>query len=276
MPIFRFLKLSALSVGLTLAFTQAPANADQLADVQKAGVITLATDMNYQPFDYTENNQHVGFDKDLWAAIGTELGVKPKFLDLPWTTTLAGLQAKRFDMVNSPVAITKERMEKFHFTLPFADGTVGLIKRASDHSLRTPQDIGDKTVGSQRGTIELQELESFAKTLPSPAKPKAYLDLTGAYADLANGRIDAVADAVTLLEAVAKSRPDTFAVVLPPFGPKSYFAYLARKGPDSDTLVAAVDKAILKIEADGRMKALQEKWFGTAQAVPQSAFVPDL
>lgn len=276
MPMHHLFKAALAAVGLTLAFTSISASADQLADVQKAGVITLATDMHFQPFDFIKDNQHIGFDKDLWTEIGKELKVKVKFLDLPWTTTLAGLDAKRFDMVNSPVIVTKERMQKFHFTLPFAEATVGLLKRAGDSAIAKPADIAGKPVASQRGTSQYAQLEAFAKTLTPPAKVSSYLNLTEAYQDLANKRIDAVADALTNLEAVAKTRPDTFAVVEPPFGPQAYYAYLARKGADSDSLVAAVDAAIHKMEQDGRMEALQVKWFGAKQNVPQGPFEPAL
>jgi polar amino acid transport system substrate-binding protein len=263
-------------VGLSLGTASITANADQLADVQKAGVITLATDMHYQPFDFVKDNQHIGFDRDLWLEIGKELKVTPKFLDLPWTTTLPGLEAKRFDMVNSPVVVTKERMTKYHFTLPFADATVAFLKRTNEKDVTKPADFAGKHVASQRGTSQQSQLDAYAKTLNPPAKVSSYLNLTEAYADLANGRIDGAVDSITLLEAVAKTRPDTFAVVLPSFGPKAYFAYLARKGPDSDSLVAAVDNAIRKIEKDGRMEALQVKWFGAKQDVPTGDFVPNL
>lgn len=276
MRIQHLFKAAVIASGLSFIAATLPVQADQLADVQKAGVITLATDMHYQPFDFVKDNQHVGFDKDLWGEIGKELGVKPKFLDLPWTTTLPGLEAKRFDMVNSPVVVTKERMTKYHFTLPFADAAVAFLKRADDKSITKPADFAGKKVASQRGTSQQAQLDAFAKTLNPPAKVSSYLNLTEAYADLANGRIDGAVDSITLLEAVAKTRPDTFAVVEPPFGPEAYFSYLARKGPDSDSLVAAVDDAIRKIEKDGRMEALQVKWFGAKQNVPTGPFTPNL
>ncbi|WP_066456473.1 transporter substrate-binding domain-containing protein [Castellaniella caeni] len=270
------LRAATAVIGFALGTATLSANADQLADVQKAGVITLATDMHYQPFDFVKDNQHVGFDKELWIEIGKEMKVTPKFLDLPWTTTLPGLQAKRFDMVNSPVVVTKERMTKYHFTLPFADATVALLKRANETGITKPEDFAGKRVASQRGTSQQAQLEAYAKTLNPPAKVSAYLNLTEAYADLANGRIDGAVDSITLLESVAQTRPDTFAVVQPSFGPKAYFAYLARKGPDSDSLVAAVNDAIRKIEQDGRMEALQVKWFGAKQDVPTGDFEPNL
>lgn len=254
---------------LALAFVSAPVYADQLDDVKKAGVITLATDMHFKPFDFVEDNKHVGFDKDLWTEIGKELDIDVKFIDLPWTSTLAGLDAKRFDMVNSPVGVTKERKQKYHFTLPFAEATVAMLKRTDDDSINKPEDASGKAVGGQRGTFQLQEMKDFGDTLDEKPKVTSYLNLTEAYADLANGRIDAVADSITNLEAVAKTRPDVFTVVYPAFGIETYYAYLGRKGEETDSLIAAVNDAMRTIKDDGRMLELQEKWFGVEQNVPE-------
>ena len=76
-----------------------------------------------------------------------------------------------------------------------------------------------------------------------------------------------------LYTSLAKTRADQFATVSPPFGQPTYFGWVARKG-DVDTLIAAVDAALDKIAKDGRMKKIQEKWFGVAAVLP--AKMPEL
>jgi polar amino acid transport system substrate-binding protein len=63
-------------------------------------------------------------------------------------------------------------------------------------------------------------------------------------------------------------------VVQPPFGKKSYFAYLGRKDADADSLIAALDAAMLKMHADGRLAALQKKYLGAEMDVPKADFTP--
>ena len=86
----------------------------------------------------------------------------------------------------------------------------------------------------------------------------------------------AVGNSLPNISYVAKQRPDTFAVVLPTFGTKSYFGYIAKKDADDVALDDAVQAALIKIKGDGRLATLQKKWFGasfdTPDAVPDPAF----
>ena len=69
----------AALLGATLLVTGAAgtAMADTLADVKKAGVLTVATEMQFPPFDFLENNEYKGVDRDLIDEVAKELGVKP-------------------------------------------------------------------------------------------------------------------------------------------------------------------------------------------------------
>jgi polar amino acid transport system substrate-binding protein len=80
---------------------------------------------------------------------------------------------------------------------------------------------------------------------------------------------------MTNIAYVAKQRPETFAVVQPPFGAKVYFAYCLRKDADSKPLADAFNNALLKLDKDGRLATLQKKWFGVAMQVPPTLPTPN-
>jgi len=120
---------------------------DTLAEVKKRGELVIATEMQFPPFDISDNGTYKGVDRDLIDAVGKEMGVTVKYLDLPWTSILPGLEAKKFDLCIAPVTITKERMKRYLFTVPIADATAALMKRADDKSIMKPEDIAGKTVG---------------------------------------------------------------------------------------------------------------------------------
>lgn len=241
---------------------------DQLAKVKQAGELVVGTEMQFAPFDFLENGQQAGFNKDLFAEVGKELGVKVRFIDLPWPSVLPGLEAGKFDMVGGPLTMTKARAERYAFSLPVADATDALLKRANDAGLKTSADISGKVVGAGKSSAQLEQLKTYIATLPKPPEVREYVDNNQAYADLAAGRIAAVANSLTNIAYVAKQRPDTFAVVQPAFGAKVYFAYCLRKDADSKPLLDAFNAALVKLNKDGRLAALQKKWFGTAMDVP--------
>jgi polar amino acid transport system substrate-binding protein len=248
--------------------------ADTLADIKQRGELVAATEMQFPPFDISDNGTYKGVDRELVDAVGAAMGVKVKYLDLPWTSVLPGLEAKKFDICIAPVTITKERMKRYLFTVPIADATAAMMKRANDASIAKPEDIAGKTVGGQKGTSQLEQLKAFAAKLPKPVEVKEYVDNNQSYADLAAGRIDASVNSLPNLAYAASQRSDTFAVVLPPFGQPTYFSWVGRL--DDKTLIDAVNEAILKTESDGTMAKIQKTWFGQSMDLPKTVPEPTI
>lgn len=271
---FKRLSIAAALALLPLAVLPSSAQADQLADVKKAGELVVGTEMQFAPFDFLEGGKQKGLNAELFEALGQELGVKIKFLDLPWPSVLPGLEAKKFDVVAGPIIVTKARKERYHFVSPIAEATVALLAGAKDDSLGKPEDIAGKTVGAGKGSAQLEELKAYAATLPQKVTIREYVDNNQAYADLAAKRIVAVANSLPNISFVAAQKSNLYKVVQPPFGKKSYFAYLGRKDADADSLIAALDTALAKMHDDGRLAALQKKWLGAEMDVPKGDFEP--
>jgi polar amino acid transport system substrate-binding protein len=254
--------------------TRAALADDSLAEVKKRGTLTTATEMQFPPFDISDNGTYKGVDRELVDAVAKELGVNVSYLDLPWTSVLPGLEAKKFDLVIAPVTITKERMKHYAFSVPIADATAALMKRADDKSITKPEDIAGKTVGGQKGTAQVAQLKEFAAKLPKPVEVKEYVDNNQASADLAAGRIDATVNSLPNLAYAAAQRPDTFAVVTPPFGQPTYFSWVARL--DDKSLIDAINAAIVKLDGDGTMAKIQKTWFGQTVDLPKTVPEPSI
>jgi polar amino acid transport system substrate-binding protein len=263
------LAAATLIGGTRLAFAD-----DALAKIKMRDELTTATEMQFPPFDISDNGVYKGLDRDLVDAVAKEMGVQVSYLDLPWTSVLPGLDAKKFDLCIAPVTITKERMKRYAFSVPIADATAALMKRANDASIMKPEDIAGKTVGGQKGTSQVEQLKAFAAKLPKPVEVKEYVDNNQSYADLAAGRIDASVNSLPNLQYAAAQRSDTFAVVLPPFGQPTYFSWVARL--DDKSLMDAINAAILKVEADGTMAQIQKKWLGQTTDLPKTVPEPSI
>ncbi len=262
--------LRAGLVGLTLMGAGTVAHADQLADVKAAGKIMTATDMHYAPFDMLTNGTYEGMTKDLFDGVAKEIGVEPVYQDIPWTAELPGLEVGKFDIVIAPVTITAERMERYAFSLPIADATVGLVHAKGTDAVAKPEDIKGKTVGVQQGTAQFRQLKAYGEILGG-VTIKEYGTTDEAYADLAAGRLDAVAGSLPNLSYLVKARGDTFAMTDPAtFGQPVYFAWAMRKDEGSASFVKAVNDAILAMTDDGRIKTIQEKWLGTYTELPRT------
>lgn len=225
---------------------------DLLARIKTNKEITIATEARYAPFEYVDNGKIVGYDADLMAYVLKSIpDVKVKQLDLPFQGLLPGLDAKRFDIVVTAVTVNKDRVSHFAFTLPIADATTGVLLRNGDTSIKSPDDLNGKIVGSQTGSAQLQALQALDKKLKDAGGPgikqiKQYVAFDEAYADLAVGRLDAVAQSVANLGPLMKSRPGVFTLLPQTIGPKSYFAWVARKDSDSAALVKLFSDGIAR------------------------------
>jgi len=271
----RLVLKSLLGATLALGFVFGAQAQDALARTKASGVLKIGTETAFAPFDFIDGGTHVGLNMDLMNEVAKEMGVKTEWTALPWEGVLPGLEAKKFDMVTGPVTITKARMERYRFTPPIAEATVALLKRKGDKTVMKPEDIAGKPVGGGKASAQLAQLKTFAESL-GKADVREYPGNNEAYADLAAGRIVAVGNSLPNIAYVASQRSDTFEVVKPAFGIKSYFGYVARKDDDSAKLMDAISAAMLKIKGDGRLAKIQKKWFGDSFDTPDSVPNPAL
>jgi polar amino acid transport system substrate-binding protein len=243
---------------------------DLMADIKKRGTINFGTELHYAPFEFLKDGEPVGFDIDLLKLITDNLGVKANYTDLPWASVLPGLEAKKFDMVTAGTTITKARSERYLFTLPIGNGTVGFVKRKGDKAINKPDDVIGKVIGGVKGSQQLKTTEEYIAKLPNGGvkELKIYVNSTEAYSDLAAGRISAVSGALPNLAYLAKIRPDEFELVPQTFGPPAYLAWVLRKDAESETLRKAINAELAKLNKSGKVKELQEKWFGVAMELP--------
>ena len=260
---------------LVTILSSTAANAADLLDKIKADkVFTVATEARFAPFEFVEDGKIVGYSADIMAEVMKALpGVELKRLDLPWQGILPGLAAGRFDYVVTSVTVTPERMTAYHLSAPIADATMALLKRKGDGTITKPEDIAGKAVGSQAGSAQLAALETFAATLKDKGGPvtvSTYTDFSEAYADLGAGRIQAVVNSLPNLLEAARQRPDVFEVVLPTFGPKTYFSWAGRNDADSASLNALMDAELVKLNTSGKLAELQKKWFGAPMELPET------
>ncbi len=239
--------------------------------------LTVGTEARFAPFEYVDNGKIVGYDSDLLQYVLKSLpGVQLKQLDLPFQGLLPGLDAKRFDLVVTAVTVNKDRAAHFAFTLPVADATTGVLLRTNETAIKAPNDLNGKTVGSQTGSAQLQALvaldrNSRMRAAPASRRSSSTSRSTKPMPTSPSAGSTPSPQSVANLGPLMKSRPGVFVVLPATIGPKSYFAWTARKDEDSASLLKLVSDGIARANRDGTMKALQLKWFGSTMEVPADA-----
>jgi cystine transport system substrate-binding protein len=228
---------------------------EQLGNIKKAGEIKIGLEGTYPPFSFVdESGKLSGFEVELSEALAKELGVKVKLQATPWDGILAALESKRLDAVVNQVTISEERKKKYDFSKPYTvSGIQALVLKKNIDAIKTADDLAGKKVGVGLGT----NYEQWVRANVPGADVRTYDDDPTKFADLNNGRTDAILiDRLAALE-YAKKAPKTVAAG-EAFSRQEAGVALRKGEPE---LLAAVNKAIDELRADGTLKKLSEKYF---------------
>ncbi|GHV58764.1 hypothetical protein FACS1894103_0810 [Campylobacterota bacterium] len=146
-----------------LIFAQTTVFAQNLADVQKRGVLRIGFENNYAPFEMDGKDGNVGFDVEIARGFAREIGVKTEFFDIEWDNLLPSLDNGSVDMVISAMTITTERREKADFSSPyFVSGQAILLNRSKASAIKSFRDLNTPSVHivEKQGTFA----DGFVKT----------------------------------------------------------------------------------------------------------------
>lgn len=244
--------------------------------IKAKGKLVVATEAAYEPFEYLDGDQIIGYDADIFQLICDDLGVELDYQDMPFQGILAGLEAKKYDVAGACLGITKERADKYSMTYPIQEGTTVLIKRKDDDSIKSIEDMDGKIVGTQTSCYNEPDVKAYSEELIADGG-KGYSDLKTydsfpeAYMELKNGTIDLVAQGYAQSATLVKNNPDDYEII-GTIGSKTYLGWAVRKSDGE--LYDFINEEIAKFEEDGTLTKLQEKWFGESVDLPQSDYIP--
>ena len=259
--------LRTLSLATLVLSTSFGAHAD-LAEVKSKGFLSVATEDDYAPFNYIVDGKPEGFHKELLEdlkAYAKTQNIDVKQDILPWTGLLASVSSGQYDVAFTGALVTDERLRVFNFAPPFASAQHFYVKRADDKRLSDIASLCGKTVGVQAGSALLARLPELKKMMKDKGcemgKVVEYPSYPEIYADLANGRLDYAVNALISVNDLVKTRGDTFAKGIAVSG-AGFAAWPVPK--NSPELLKFLSGFMDQIRANGRLAALQTKWFGEA------------
>jgi len=98
-------------------------------DIKHAGVLRLATSLQWPPFDYTnDKGAATGIDIDLITLLSEKLGLKLELTNVKFPSIVPGVTTGRFDVGMDQLARTAEREKVAQFVVYFRSG-LGLLVR---------------------------------------------------------------------------------------------------------------------------------------------------
>lgn len=241
--------------GALLMASAATQAQDDLSAIKAAGVIKIGTEGTYAPYSFHDKSGKLqGFDVDVGRAVAEKLGVKAEFVEGRWDGLIAGVDAKRYDAVINQVGITKERQAKFDFSKPYIESKAVLIVRGDNTTIKSFDDLkGHKSAQSLTSNFSKQASSHGAEIVPTDGFNQS-LEL------VLSGRADATLnDNLSFLD-FKKQKPNANVKVVATSTEGDPSGILIRK--DQPALVAALNKALDEIKADGTYKTIAVRYFG--------------
>lgn len=221
---------------------------------QKTQALRFAVEAAFPPFNFVnEKNELTGFDVELCKEIAKRLGLKPLPVAVVWDGIVAGLLARKYEMVCSSLAITEARKKSVDFSKPYyRSGAQLFVKKGSE--LKSLDQLQGKKLGVTLGTTyETWVREHYPKIelLTYRGDPEVMLDVV-------NGRISGfVSDKFVGLFALHKQN-----VPIQIAGPLLYEEHLGLAFRKGSVLKERVDSLLDAIQKDGTYKKLSLQWVG--------------
>lgn len=217
--------------------------------------LRVGTEGTYSPFSYQGPDGNLtGYDVEVAQAVGAKLGKQVEFVQTPWDAIFAGLEAKRFDLVANQVTINDDRRAKYDLSEPYTVSEGVIVTRAEETAITSLTDLRGRTT-AQSATSNWAQVARDAG-----ANVEAVEGFVQAVQLLKDGRVDATVNDTLAVAEYQKARNDAGVKIAGTTGDTSEQAFAALK--DSGVM-ADVNRALGELRADGTLKRISDKYFGS-------------
>jgi polar amino acid transport system substrate-binding protein len=225
-------------------------------DLVSGGTLTVCSDTPYEPFEFEDGGEQVGYDMDLLRAVAEANDLGFEVIDLPFDGILGSLAAGDCDVVGSAVTITDERAEQVDFSDPYFDADQSLLVKAENaDTFATLDDLEGTTIGVQSGTTG----EAYAEeNAPEGSTIQSFEDSDGLFGAIAGDQIDAILQDYPV-NAYRTTQDDTLAVT-DTFPTGEQYGFAVAK--DNEGVLDMVNTGLADLRDSGEFDTIFARYFG--------------
>lgn len=215
------------------------------------GVLTMATNAYFPPYEYYEGEEVVGIDADIAKAVADKLGLELKIEDMEFDSIITAVQTGKADMGLAGMTVTDERKQSVNFSDSYATG-IQVVIVTEDSDIETVDDLAGKKIGVQLTTTgDIYSKEDFGEE-----NVEEYNKGADAVMALKQGKIDAVIidnePAKSFVEA-----NEGLKLLDTEYVTEDYAAVLNK---DNTELLDAVNGALAQLKEDGTLQQIIDKY----------------
>ncbi len=226
-------------------------------DTTDDGVIVMATNAYFKPYEYYEGDKIIGIDAEIAEAIAEKLGKKLEISDMAFDSIITSVNEGAVDFGMAGMTVTEKRLESVDFTSSYANGIQSVIVK-EDSPITTVDDLfaegSTYKAGVQLGTTG----DSYASGDLGADRVVQYANANEAVLALAGGSVDCVIiDNEPAKALVAEN--EGLKILETSYADEDY-AICVKKG--NTELLDALNKAIDELTADGTIDKIVAKYIG--------------
>jgi len=165
------------------------------SDLAEQGTLTMATNATLPPMQYVDpNGDVIGMRVDLGKEIAKRLCLTPKFVNIEFEAQIPGVQAGRWDMIDTGMFYTPARAETIDL-VPYEVQAVSIsVPSGNPESISSVDDLAGKIIGVEAPGYEFDTLTALAEQFATEGKPaltvQTFKTNADAYQALSAGQLD--------------------------------------------------------------------------------------
>lgn len=100
-------------------------------DIQRVnGTLTMATNAEFEPYEYRENDEITGFDVDMARAVADVLGMELQIEDMLFDSIINAVVSGKADIGVAGMTVRPDRLENVNFSDPYTTSQQVIVVRA--------------------------------------------------------------------------------------------------------------------------------------------------
>jgi polar amino acid transport system substrate-binding protein len=221
------------------------------------GVLTMATNAQFPPYEFYDGDKIVGIDAEIAAAIADKLGLELKIEDMEFDSIIEAVKSGKADIGMAGMTVTAERQEEVDFTDSYATG-VQVVIVTEDSEITSVDDlfdVGGYTIGVQRNTTG-----DLYTTWDLEDNGLATIDRYSKGADAVQALKTGKVDCVVIDDQPAKAFVEevgSLKILDTEYVEEMYAGAMSK---DNKELYDAVNNALKELIADGTVQAIIDKY----------------
>ena len=216
------------------------------------GVLTMATNAEFPPYEFHDGGEIVGIDVEIAEAIAEKFGMTLEIEDIAFDSIIPEVDSGKADIGLAGMTVSEDRLKNVDFSEPYTTASqVIIVKNESD--IAGPDDLAGKYIGVQLGTtgdIYASDYEEEGSTI------ERYSKGFEAVQAMMQGKIDAVV--IDLEPAKVFVSENEGIKILDEALTVEEYAIAVKKG--NTELVEKLNGALAELKDSGELQAIIDKY----------------